>query len=86
MAKKTGLGDIATLGTKKKLPTKNIIPEEKIEQIAKDIEEGSKENNVRVTIDIPEGEYLKMKIKIAGERRTVRDYFLDLMNKDLLGE
>jgi len=42
-----------------------------------------KEPTVRVTIDIPESLYLKMKHTTVSKRQTVRTYFLNLLKQEL---
>jgi len=87
MAKQTGLTGVTKLGAKKTIPKKTPSLATKVDKIAKDIQENKpvipKQKNVRVTIDIPESEYLEMKMKLVGERRTVRDYFLSLLRNDI---
>jgi len=43
----------------------------------------TKEDNVRITVDIPESLYIKMKIAVAEKRTTIRQFFIDFLNKEL---
>jgi len=83
MAKKTGLTNSVTLGKRKISSTQkgglNIQKVNKgVENIHKD-----KQKNIRLSIDVPENIYLKLKAKTIQDRRTVRGYVLGLIEKDL---
>jgi len=40
-------------------------------------------NVVRVSLDFPENLYTEAKIKVASERKTMREYILSLVTKDI---
>lgn len=87
MTKITGLKGNVNLGGKMKLPTSKAITTDKIDKIARTIDkvsvEDQKEKNTRITLDIPQSIYKKMKFKTFEESMTLRSYVLDLINKDL---
>ena len=43
----------------------------------------SKETNVRITVDVPESLYKKMKIELIEKRMTIRQFFLEFLDKEL---
>ena len=44
-------------------------------------------STVRVSLDFPENLYTEVKKKVAGERKTLREYLLSLVAKDIeIGE
>lgn len=55
-----------------------------IEKAVKNIHTAtSKDKQYRLSIDAPENVYEEIKIKVARQRTTVRDYVLDLIRNDL---
>lgn len=80
--KKTNLSNRIALDAKKDLPEKKNIDPDNIDKMTKKIHK-TKEKTVRVTIDIPEQEYMKMKVKSIRMGVSVRRFFLDLLNADL---
>jgi hypothetical protein len=86
MGKETGLKSVA-LKKKTTLPTKDKgLNYEKVEMATKAIEakeKMKKTKTTRVTIDIPVERYKEMKIKVIQEGKSVRSYFLELMENDL---
>lgn len=87
MAKSTGLKRNVSLGGKKKLPVSKSIATEKIDKIARSIttEKTSpiKEKTTRITLDVPQSLYKKMKLKTFDEELTLKSYVLSLVRKDL---
>ena len=80
--KKTNLSNNISLGFKKQLPKKESLDPDKIDSMTKKIHKKG-EKTVRVTIDIPETQYLQMKMKSVQEKKSVRQFFLDLLYADL---
>lgn len=73
-------------------PTKEIISTDKVEKkeisvkkTAKKtlIEESISAKMVRVTVDIPENIHEKLKIKMILSKKTIKQYLLDFIEKDL---
>lgn len=84
MAKeKIGLKDTLGLSPRQNIKTTNIDIE-KTEKAVKDIHAAGKKNITRLSIDIDKTLFTKMKIKLAQEGLTVRDYVLNLIETDIL--
>lgn len=81
MAKKTGLKD--ALGVKQALPKKIDLEVNRVENAIKKIHKKPSAKKIRVSIDIPEHLYIKMKEKTQQEGKTVRGYFLSLLRDDI---
>lgn len=84
MAKeKIGLKDTLGLSPKQIIKTSSIDIE-KTEKAVKDIHTVGKKNITRLSVDIDKVLFTKMKIKLAQEGLTVRDYVLNLIEADIL--
>ena len=62
---------------------KPITSDKKIEKMVKTLG-GEQEKIIKTSIHYPEGLYRKMKVKVAQEGTTIRDYVLQLIEADLL--
>ena len=81
MAKeKIGLGNRLKIGKKKP-----ITSERKIEDMVKALG-GEEEKIIKTSIHYPDSLYRKMKVKVAQEGGTIRDYVLRLIEKDLMND
>lgn len=80
---KESVGLKKTLGLAPKIAVKSTtIDVEKTEKEVKNIH-SEKVELTRISVDMPKNLYKKMKIKLAGEELSIRDYVLQLINDDL---
>jgi hypothetical protein len=80
------MSKIALKDTIKLAPKIVIKKEEKnIEETEKAVSKihSTQGNTVRVSLDFPESLYTEVKMKVATERKTLREYLLSLVAKDI---
>ncbi len=76
-------GELGLKGRLKIGKKKPIASDKKIDQMVKTLG-GEEEKIIKTSIHYPEGLYRKMKIKVAQDGTTIRDYLLGLIEADLI--
>lgn len=79
---KTTTGLKGTLGLKRVDIKPTVVDVDKTEKAVKDLH-AEKSKLTRVSIDMPKEMFKSMKVKVAQEDKTVRDYVLALISNDL---
>ncbi|TDB58536.1 hypothetical protein [Arundinibacter roseus] len=84
MAKeKLGLKETLGLSPRQNIK-KTVIDVEKTEKAVKELHSTGKKEITRLSVDIDKELFKKMKVKLAQEGMTVRDYVLSLIEADIL--
>jgi hypothetical protein len=82
-----GIKEVVNMPKKRNLKGSAIIEPLEIEQATRKIENGDKQKILRLSIDIEESTYQKLKIRqFTKGFKTTREYVLDLVHNDLMPE
>lgn len=82
MKEESALAKRMRLAKEKKAKSK---PKGNIDKMVKALG-GEGERVIKTSIHYPEGLYKKLKMKVARDGGTIRDYVLELIEKDLINE
>ena len=75
--------NLEKLGSKKKVIKQSPDSREEEQKIIEQIHKSRGGGTKRITIDVPTDQHMRMKMRVFSLQTTIKDYVLDLVEKDL---